>query len=398
MQLSFFLKFQSSLLFSFKHFLQKKLVFSAIRISFFQDFISRIHVSRLSVFPELYVSNSFLHALFPRFQISCILEYTFPTARFSSRCFFQDRFSRIHVSLFSIFSELRFGISFPAPITIFSRMFFPDCVLPCVLCFSRIVFCHFFPAASISFFLMFFPELVFQCLFFQNCILPFFPALQFFPKCFFQNWFFNIIFSELYFANFSQGVFCQNICLFSIMFFSEFDLAIFFLLPLITSFFQYVFSRIDVSWMFIPKCFFAIFFLQPLLVFFRMFFPELVFQCLFFQNCILPFFPAPQFFPKCFFQNWFFNIIFSELYVANFSQYVFCQNICLFSIMFFSELDLAIFFLLPLITSFFQYVFSSIDVSWMFIFLQFFSCAFCLSFFLRMFFPVRFFQNIDFAD
>ena len=160
------------------------------KLRFFQNVFSSIGFS-MSIFPELYFANFFLHVM---------------------TSFFQYVFSRIGVSRCDIFfSSAVFCQFFPAPwfflnvfsniaaffpepsAYIFSRMFFQNCILPILLCtlrssiFSRMFFpelhfANFFPAPSAYHFSrMFFPELHFCYFFSAPC------AYQFFPECFFQN-------------------------------------------------------------------------------------------------------------------------------------------------------------------------------------------------------------------
>ena len=153
-----------------------------------------------------------------------------------------------------------------------------------------------------------------------------------------------------------------------------------------------------------------------------MFFPVLVFQCLFFKGCILPFFPAHdyKFFPICFFRCYIFfpglyflRLVFPECFFQNCIFPFFCapcayqffpecffQNCILlifpapYARMFFPELYFVHFFLhLVLISVFPELHFSDYayisfqDVFSRIVFCSFFpaSCAYqCFS---KMFFP-----------
>ena len=255
----------------------------------------------------------------------------------SSRCFFQY-FSKIMFPCIFFFKNCISSISFPAQ---FQDVFFPEfAIFPeCFfqywffnVYFSRAVFCQFFPARDDKFFpVCFFPELVFPgaiyffpVLYVANFFLHlgfsrmFFPELQHFSlnlllTFFFQNVFSRIVFCQFYCAPcahqffpecfFSRIAFCQFFsCAFCLpffpgCFFPNCIFVIFFLRLVLISFFQNVFSRIV----------FCQFFPAPSNAsFFRKVFSRIgVSLCsIFFQNCILPFFPAPfdfQFFPLCFY-------------------------------------------------------------------------------------------------
>ena len=228
------------------------------------------------------------------------------------------------------------SISFPAQ---FQDVFpefaiFPECFFQYWffnVYFSRAVFCQFFPARDYKFFpVCFFPELVFsRCyifcpvLYFANFFLHlgfsrmFFPELQYFFLNLLLTFFSRMFFPELYFANFivhpALISFFQNSCFqncilqffsctfclpfFPGCFFPNCNFAILFPRLVLISFFQNVFSRIV----------FCQFFPAPsnASIFRKVFSRIGVSLCsIFFQNCILPFFPALfdfQFFPLCFF-------------------------------------------------------------------------------------------------
>ena len=237
--------------------------------------------------------------------------------------FFHNVFSSIGFSM-SIFQGLYFAIFSCARLQVFSNMFFPVRYIfsravfpaPCFFqnVFSRIAFFYFCCAPCAY---QFFPE----C-FFQNCILLIFPApyaRMFFPELYFVHFFLHLVlisvFPECFFQN---CIFLIMLTFLSRMFFPELYFVHFFLhLVLISVFLK----------CFFPELYFANFFLRPLIaVFSGMFFPELAFPgaLYFFQNCILPFFPAPldfQFFPLCCSRDIvFFQKIFQECWILLFFQ------------------------------------------------------------------------------
>ena len=270
----------------------------------------------ISIFPSLYFSNCFScmvssrcffqyfsKIMFPCifFFKNCISSISFPAqfqdVFFQNLRFFQNVFSSIGFSM-SIFPELYFANFFLHVMTSFFQYVFSRIgVSRCDIFFSSAVFCQFFPAPwffqnVFSRIAAFFPEpsaYIFSRMFFQNCILPillctlrssifsrmFFPELHFanfFPAPsayhFFQDVFSRIAFLLFFFCALCLSVFFQNV-------FSRIVFCQFFPAPSNASFFRKVFSRIGVS-----LC------------------------SIFFQNCILPCFPAPfdfQFFPLCFF-------------------------------------------------------------------------------------------------
>ena len=217
----------------------------------------------------------------------------FPCFFFFKNCIsflaqFQDVFSSIY------FQGLYFAIFSCARLQVFSNMFFPESVFSrCDIFFPGLYFTNFF--LHLVFSRMFFPELRFS-IFCAPC------AYQFLPECFFQNCILPIF----------------SCTFLSRMFFPELYFVHFFLhLVLISVFLK----------CFFPELYFANFFLRPLIaVFSGMFFPELAFPgaLYFFQNCILPFFPAPldfQFFPLCCSRDIvFFQKIFQECWILLFFQ------------------------------------------------------------------------------
>ena len=257
----------------------------------------------------------------------------------SSRCFFQY-FSKIMFPCIFFFKNCISSISFPAQ---FQDVFpefaiFPECFFQYWffnVYFSRAVFCQFFPARDYKFFpVCFFPELVFS-----RCYIFFSSAV--FCQVFPAPWFFQNVFSRIavffpepsayiFFQNvFSRIVFCQFYCapcahqFFSRMFFSRIAFCQFFSCAFCLPFFPGCFF---------PNCNFAIFFLRLVLISF--------FQNVFSRIVFCQFFPAPS-------NASFFRKVFSRIGVSLCS--IFFQN-CILP-----------FFLRPLISSFFHYVFSQKD-------------------------------------
>ena len=161
-------------------------------LRFFQNVFSSIGFS-MSIFPELYFANFFLHVITSFFQYVFFQNWCFPVRYIFFQCCILPIFSCTLV-----FPECFFQNCSIFFLNLLLTFFFQNV-------FSRIVFCQFYcaPCAHQFFQECFFPELhfaiffpapsayhFFQDVFSRIAFLLFFSApcaYQFFPECFFQN-------------------------------------------------------------------------------------------------------------------------------------------------------------------------------------------------------------------